>query len=72
VSADIVLQDFEFAGASPSRATGDSASAAVSTEQEAGSEIALPQAEAEAEEKAEMMAVLEEMNSSDEPFAGQF
>jgi len=32
----------------------------------------LPQAEADAEEKAEMMAVLEEMNSSDEPFAGQF
>ena len=72
VSADIVLQDFEFAGASPSRVTGDSANAAVSTAQEAGSEIALPQAEAEAEEKAEIMTVLEEMNSSDEPFAGQF
>jgi len=72
VSADIVLQDFEFAGASPSRSNNESASAAVSTQQEAGSEIALPQAEADAEEKAEMMAVLEEMNSSDEPFAGQF
>jgi single-stranded DNA-binding protein len=72
VSADIVLQDFEFAGASPSRATSDLASEAVSTQQEAGSEIASPQAGVEAEEKAEMMAVLEEMSSSDEPFAGQF
>jgi single-stranded DNA-binding protein len=72
VSADVVLQDFEFAGANPSRANNESANVAVSTEQEAGNEITTPQADADAEEKAEMMAVLEEMNSSDEPFAGQF
>ena len=72
VSADVVLQDFEFAGANPSRSNTESANTAVSTQQEIGQEAPAPAASEDAEERAEMMAVLEEMNSSDEQFAGQY
>ena len=72
VSADVVLQDFEFAGANPSRSNTESASTAVSTQQEIGQETPAPEASEDTEERAEMMTVLEEMDSSDEQFAGQF
>ncbi len=72
VSADVVLQDFEFAGASPARSNTESANTAVSTQQEIGQEAPAPEASEDTGERAEMMAVLEEISSSDEPFAGQF
>ena len=72
VSADVVLQDFEFAGANPARATVEAAVQTAESKQEAGREMVLPDASEDTEERAEMMTVLEEINSSDEPFAGQF
>lgn len=72
VSADVVLQDFEFAGANPSRANANEAAETAESKQEIRQETPAPQASEDTEEKAEMMAVLDEMSSSDEPFAGQF
>ena len=72
VSGDVVLQDFEFAGANPSRANAGETAQTAESKPEANQEMALPDASENAEERAEMMTVLEEMNSSDEPFAGQF
>ncbi len=72
VSADVVLQDFEFAGASPSRSNANEAVNKAESKQEIRQEMPAPDTSEDAEEKAEMMAVLEEMSSSDEPFAGQF
>lgn len=72
VSADVVLQDFEFAGANPARSNTESANTAVSTQQKIHQEAPAPEASEDTEERAEMMAVLEEMDSSDEQFAGQY
>jgi len=72
VSADIVLQDFEFAGANPSRSNTNEAVNTVESKQEIRQETPAPDAPDDAEERAKMMAVLEEISSSDEPFAGQF
>lgn len=72
VSADVVLQDFEFAGANPARSNAGEAAQAAEPKQDARRETVAPGAEIEADERAEMMAVLEERSASDEPFAGQF
>lgn len=72
VSADIVLQDFEFAGANPSRSNANEAVNKAESKQEIREEMPAPDTSEDAEEKAEMMAVLEERGASDEPFAGQF
>lgn len=72
VSADVVLQDFEFAGANPARSNANEAANAAESKQEIRQEIPALAASEDAEERAEMMTVLEEMSSSNEPFAGQF
>jgi single stranded DNA-binding protein len=72
VSADVVLQDFEFAGANPARVNVEAAAREAESKQEASREMVLPDASEDTEERAEMMAVLEEISASDEPFAGQF
>ena len=72
VSADVVLQDFEFAGANPSRSNASEAENTAESKQEIRQETPAPDAQEDAEERTEIMAVLEEMSSSDEPFAGQF
>ena len=70
VSAEVVLQDFEFAGGSASKAVHEAAEETIPAQE--NSQIMASQEVAEdAEEKAEMMAA-HEMDFSDEAFAGQF
>ena len=71
VSADVVLQDFEFAGSGASKPVSESASETVSAKQN-GSQMPSINASEDDEEKAEMLAALSEMESADEAFAGQF
>ncbi len=71
VNADVILQDFEFAGVNQAKpenlATGEAIPA-----QENGQPLASNDVSDEAEEKAEMISALSEMNPDDEAFAGQF
>jgi single-strand DNA-binding protein len=73
VNADVLLQDFEFAGANPAKSVHESAPA-TTAEPEAESDQAAPAPESaeDIEEKAEMMAAVRERDLSDEAFAGQF
>lgn len=71
VSADVVLQDFEFAGSGSSKSVSETASAAVSAKQNT-SQMPSINASEDDEEKAEMLAALSEMESADEAFAGQY
>ena len=71
VSADVVLQDFEFAGSNSAKSVGETAERTVSAKQNA-SQMPSINASEDDEEKAEMLAALSEMESADEAFAGQF
>lgn len=71
VNADVLLQDFEFAGANPAKAVHESAEQAIAEEENTQAFAAIKPAE-DAEEKAEMMAAVHEMDSIDEAFAGQY
>jgi single-strand DNA-binding protein len=72
VNADVLLQDFEFAGANPAKSDHESAAATITAPEEAESDQAAPESAEDTEEKAEMMAAVQEMDLSDEAFAGQF
>jgi single-strand DNA-binding protein len=75
VNADVVLQDFEFAGAQPAKTESLRGREAADEEipaQENGQAAVSDQLSDEAEEKGEMMAALSEMDAVDEAFAGQF
>jgi len=71
VNADVLLQDFDFAGVNPAKAVHQSADEVI-TPQETTAETASIEPAEDAEEKAEMMAALQDMDSSDEAFAGQY
>lgn len=71
VSADVTLQDFEFAGSGTSKSASETAEQAVSPKQNS-SEMPSINASEDDEEKAEMLAALSEMDSADEQFAGQY
>ena len=71
MSADVALQDFEFAGSGSAKPASETASAAVSAKQNA-SEMPSINASEDDEEKAEMLAALGEMDAADEAFAGQY
>lgn len=71
VSADVTLQDFEFAGSGASKSADKRAEQAISVNQNA-SEATSINASEDNEEKAEMLAALGEMDAADEQFAGQF
>ncbi len=71
VNADVLLQDFDFAGVNPAKAVHQSADEVI-TPKEATAETASIEPAEDAEEKAEMMAALQEMDSLDEAFAGQY
>lgn len=71
VSADVTLQDFEFAGSGASKSVDKQAEQAVSAKQNT-SEATSINASEDNEEKAEMLAALGEMDAADEQFAGQF
>ena len=70
VNADVLLQDFEFAGANPAKTVHQSADEVI-TMQENTAEMASIKSPEE-EETAEMLAALHEMDSLDEAFAGQY
>jgi single-strand DNA-binding protein len=71
VNADVLLQDFEFAGANPAKTVHQSANEVIA-EQETVNTAASIEPEEDAEEKAEMMAALLETDSFEEDFAGQY
>ena len=71
VSADVTLQDFEFAGSNSAKSVGETAEQTVSAKQNASQMPSITASEDE-EEKAEMLAALSEMDVADEAFAGQF
>ncbi len=71
VNADVLLHDFEFAGANPAKSVQESVAATIAA-QETNQAPLTPESAEDAEEKAEMMAALSEMNAADEAFAGQF
>jgi len=71
VSADVVLQDFEFAGGNAAKLTNEAAEepiAAQANNQTASEEVTAD----DAEERAEMLAAVHEMDAGDEAFAGQY
>ncbi|HQU83551.1 MAG TPA: single-stranded DNA-binding protein [Pyrinomonadaceae bacterium] len=71
VSADVILQDFEFAGGNAAKAIGDAAEETIPA-QENNQMMTSEIVNEDAEEKAEMLAAVHEMDSSDEAFAGQY
>ncbi|HMS40699.1 MAG TPA: single-stranded DNA-binding protein [Pyrinomonadaceae bacterium] len=71
VNADVTLQDFEFAGVNPAKAVDETVEQLTSEEETVNTMPAIEPAE-DAEEKAEMMAALHEMDSLDKAFAGQY
>ncbi len=71
VNADVVLQDFEFAGGNAVKTFQETRDEAIPA-QENTQAMASGKVSNDAEEKAEMMAALHEMDVSDEAFAGQF
>lgn len=71
INADVILQDFEFAGANPAKTVHQSADEVIAEQETVNTTASIEPAD-NAEEKAEMMAALSEMDSSDEAFAGQY
>ncbi len=71
VNADVLLQDFEFAGANPAKAVHQSADEVIAPQKNTAEMASIEPAE-DAEEKAEMMAAVYEMDTSDEAFAEQY
>lgn len=71
VNADLVLQDFEFAGSNPARAVHEPAENVISDE-EMSQAISSSEPAEDTEEKAEMLAAIQEMDAPDEAFAGQY
>jgi len=71
VSADVVLQDFEFAGGSAAKTVHEAAEEPIAA-QANGSMASEEVAADDAEEQAEMLAAVHEMDAGDEAFAGQY
>jgi len=71
VSADVVLQDFEFAGGNAAKVTNEAAEELIPAQ--ANNQTASEEVTADdAEERAEMLAAVHEMEAGDEAFAGQY
>lgn len=71
VSADVVMQDFEFAGGNAAKTVHEAAEepvAAQANNQTASEEVAAD----DAEERAEMLAAIRDIDAGDEAFAGQY
>jgi len=71
VNADVLLQDFEFAGANPAKTVHESDEQAAHEPETMQTTASIEPAE-DAEEKAEMLTALLETDFSDEAFAGQY
>lgn len=72
VNADVLLQDFDFAGANPAKTIQQSADEVIAPQENTAAEMATIEPTEDAEEKSEMMAALHDMDSLDEAFAGQY
>lgn len=72
VSADVVLQDFEFAGGANAAKTVQEARDETIPAQENSQVMASEVVAEDADERAEMLAAAHEMDSPDEAFAGQY
>lgn len=71
VSADVVLQDFEFAGGSAAKTVHETVEEPIAAQ--ANGSMASEEVTAEdAEERTEMLAAMRDMDSPDEAFAGQY
>ena len=71
VSADVVMQDFEFAGGNAAKVTNEAAEEPIPAQ--ANNQTASEEVTADdAEERAEMLAAVHEMEAGDEAFAGQY
>lgn len=71
VSADVILQDFEFAGGSAAKTVSEAADESVSAQQIGQEQYAEGASETD-EMTAEMIEALHETEVGEEPFAGQF
>lgn len=71
VSADVVMQDFEFAGGSAAKTVQEARDEAIPA-QENNQVAAAEEIAEDAEERAEMLAATRDMDSPDEVFAGQY
>lgn len=71
VNADVILQDFEFAGGNAPKTESLGAEDEISASENSQA-INLPEVADDTEERTEMMAALHEMDLSDEAFADQF
>jgi single-strand DNA-binding protein len=73
VSADVVMQDFEFAGvANAAKVTGEALDEAIPAQENNQHFVREETAEVAEDERAEMLAAVHEMDFSEEVFAGQF
>lgn len=71
VSADVVLQDFEFAGGSAAKTAYEAVEEPIAAQ--ANNQMASEEVTAEdTEERAEMLAAMRDMDAGDEAFAGQY
>jgi single-strand DNA-binding protein len=71
VSADVVLQDFEFAGGNAAKTVHEARDEPIAA-QANGSTDSEEVAADETEERAEMLAAMRDMDAGDEAFAGQY
>ena len=76
VSADVILQDFEFAGGNSAKTVHEAAEEPIAEQanNQMASEENVIEAEivVDTEERAEMLAAVHEMDAGDEAFAGQY
>ncbi len=73
VSADVVMQDFEFAGSNPNKSSSESAYQPVADSEEVQEISSGAGMEIDDEERAEILAAINDpAKAMDEPFAGQF
>ena len=71
VNADVTLQDFDFAGANPAKAAQESDEQPVGEQETVNTMPSIEPAE-DADERAEMLAAVQEIDAPDEAFAGQY
>ena len=72
VSADVVMQDFEFAGGNAAKAIGETREEAIPAQENNQAFVREEISTDDAEDRAEMLAAVHEIDMTDEAFAGQF
>ena len=72
VSADVVLQDFEFAGGNAAKTVQEAAEETIPAQENSQVMTSEEVTADDAEERAEMLAAVHAMDAGDEAFAGQY